>query len=267
MPPHPYFDLELLDDNTLNHYLPAPIIARRTIHEWPLSCVQQITCQDATQHIYKSQAHPSVESAIYRSITAAHLLAATVINEHHLILPYVAQTALTRDPAAEAQHILMHIAAMPRHTPVYQTLNTFDAWLARMHATVSSLQELVHATTFQRLTHRDIARINEFAHHPEMQALWQGVVGVVHGDLTPENMIHTATCTYIIDWQRPLYAPIVIDRWMLEQTLQLPSTTPTMTQALCVILEIAWLTDAATRWFPAGIPHYDGHIHALVQRL
>lgn len=83
MPLRPYFELELLDDNTLNHYLPTPMIARRTIHEWPLSCVQQITCQDATQHIYKSQAHPSVASAVYHSITVAHLLAAIPAPEYH----------------------------------------------------------------------------------------------------------------------------------------------------------------------------------------
>ncbi|MEY3989368.1 MAG: hypothetical protein RI985_449 [Chloroflexota bacterium] len=48
MPLRPYFELELLDDNSLNHYLPTPIIARRTIHEWPLSCVQHLTCGDGS---------------------------------------------------------------------------------------------------------------------------------------------------------------------------------------------------------------------------
>jgi hypothetical protein len=109
--------------------------------------------------------------------------------------------------------------------------------------------------------------IEEQAHRPNLYALWQGAIGVVHGDLSASNMIHTATQSYVIDWQRPLYAPTVIDRWMIEQAFQLSSTTPPMAGVLCTLLEITWLTESATRWFPAGANHYDGQITALTQQL
>ena len=268
MPPHPYFDLELLDDDVLHHYLPAPIIARNTIHEWPLSCVHHLTCLDGSQYIYKSQAHPpSVEAAVYRVNVAPHLLPATIINDKQLILPFVANSALTRDRTTTMDSILGHIAMMSPHTPVYRLLDTLEAWHALVQSTTHRLHELVHTNAFHRLTLHDIARINMVAHHAEIHALWHGQIGIVHGDVTSANLLHTPTHTYVIDWQRPLYAPTVIDRLMIERTLQLPTSTPPYTHALCAILEIAWLTDAATCWFPAGMAHYDEQIHALVQQL
>lgn len=268
MPAHPYFDLELLDNTVLHHYVPAPIVTRTTVHEWPLSCVQLLTCQDGSQHIYKSQAHPpSVEAAVYRVNAAPHLVSATIINDHHLILPFVARSPLNQTGEEVLQQILGNIATMSRQTPVYRSLATLEQWHECIHSTTGTLHELVHTQTFHQLTTHDIARINTIAHHVALHALWQGEIGIVHGDLTAANMLHTPTHTYVIDWQRPLYAPTVIDRWMLERTLHLPTTTPPHTKALCTMLEIAWLTDAATRWFPAGVAHYDRQIHALIQQL
>jgi hypothetical protein len=267
MPPHPYFDLELLDDNTLNHYLPTPMIARRTIHEWPLSCVQQITCQDATQHIYKSQRAPSVESDIYSMVTAPHILPATIIQQHHLLLPFIVATPIPIDDGERiAAYIRTAIATMPAQMPVYRMLDTVRAWQALIDQTISTLRQLVNTATFTHLTHNDIAYIEARAHHPDIYALWQGEIGVVHGDLMRANLVHSPQQIYVIDWQRPMYAPTVIDAWMLEQALQLPIRTPPMTQMLCTILEICWLTESATQWNPAGTNHYDKYMAMRVQQ-
>lgn len=266
MPRHPYFDLALLDDTVLNQYLLAPIVLRQTIHEWPLSCVQRITCDDGSQHIYKSQAPPSVESAVYGTVSAPHLLSATIISNQHLLLPYISATTSLGNHADVVQRVLTHIATMPPHTPVYRTLDTIHTWTTLMDTTCATLRRQIDDTTFSHLTHADVTRIEEWAHHHDLYELWQGSVGVVHGDLSTSNIMHATTQTYVIDWQRPLYAPTVIDRWMIEQALQLQSTTPPMTGVLCTLLEIAWLTEAATRWFPAGASHYDGQITALTHQ-
>ena len=263
---HAYFDLELLADEQLRPYLPAPITDRHTIHEWPLSCVQRLDCADGTKYIYKSQRQPSVEAAVYRTVSAIHLLPATVIDDHHIILPYVSPSAHIDHPVDVAQGVLAHIATMPSHTPVYRTLDTIHAWGMLMDATIATLRQLVNSATFTHLTHAEITRIAEWAHHRDVRALWQGPVGVVHGDLSTTNILHTSAQTYVIDWQRPLYAPVVIDRRMIERALHLPSSTPPMTDTLCIMLEIAWLTEAATRWFPAGASHYDRQITVLTQQ-
>lgn len=264
MPPHPYFDLELLDDTALNHYLPAPITTRHIIHEWPLSCVEHLTCDDGSQHIYKSQRAPSVESDLYSTITAPHLLPATIIQPHHLLLPFIASRPI-HDAASVAIQVRTAIATMPAQTPVYRTLDTLSAWERLIDRTMSTLRQLVQATTFVHLTLADIAHIEASAHHPDALALWQGEIGVVHGDLSLANLLNTPHQTYVIDWQRPMYAPTVIDAWMLERALQLPTRTPPMTQQLCTILEMCWLTDAATQWFTPGVAHYDAQIAQRAQ--
>ncbi|MBM4414251.1 MAG: hypothetical protein FJ040_12505 [Chloroflexi bacterium] len=265
MPPHPYFDLELLDNITLNHYLLAPIETRHIIHEWPLSCVERLTCRDGSQHIYKSQRPPSVESELYSMVTAPHLLPATIIQPHHLLLPFITSTPI-HDAAYAVRQIRTAIAAMPVQTPVYRTLDTIDAWETLIDRIVRTLRQLVQATTFVHLTLADIAHIEASAHHPDVLALWQGEIGVVHGDITLANLLNTPHQTYVIDWQRPMYAPTVIDTWMLERALQLPISTPLATQMLCTILEMCWLTEAATQWFPRGMAHYDAQIAQRAQQ-
>ncbi|MFZ9857828.1 MAG: phosphotransferase [Roseiflexaceae bacterium] len=265
MPRHPYFALDLLDDDQLKPYVSSPIITRQTIHEWPLSCVQRVDCADGTQYIYKSQVQPSVEAAVYRTVRAPHLLPATVINDQHIILPYIASLDQINNHVDIAQGVLAHIATMPPYTPVYRTLDTIHAWSTLMDATVATLWQLVNSATFTHLTRADVTRIVDWAEHRDVYALWRGPIGVVHGDLSASNILHTTDQAYVIDWQRPLYAPTVIDRWMIEQAFQLPSSTPPMTDTLCVLLEIVWLTEAASLWFPAGASHYDRQITALTQ--
>jgi hypothetical protein len=53
---HPYFDLVLHDDEELSALLGWRIVERRTLHEWPLSCVQRVTTADDTRIVYKAQA-------------------------------------------------------------------------------------------------------------------------------------------------------------------------------------------------------------------
>ncbi len=266
MPPHPYFALELLSDDTLFDYLHSPIKTRNTLHEWPLSCVQQITCQNNTTHIYKSQTSPSVEAAVYHAVTAPHLLPATIIDNHHLVFPYVRSQNIP-GTTIMAQQILTAIASMPASTPVYRRIDTIIAWEHLIAVTTTALHHLVESGRFTKLTPADIDVIEQIAHHPLLHALWHGPIGVVHGDLRVENIILDHTNLYVIDWQRPWYAPTVIDAWMLFTSFNIAHTFPQMTAQLCILCEITWLTEAATTWFPAGQPHYDGQLATLVQRL
>lgn len=266
MPRHPYFDLELLDDATLTMHIDAPIATRHTIHEWPLSCVQRITCHNGAQYIYKSQTSPSVEGQLYRTCTAPHLLKATVIDDNHLILPYIASQPIPRERAI-VSHVMAAIASMPPSTPVYQRVETVEAWDTLMQTTVDALTHLVNTGRFTHLTSAHITLINDYAHHPHIEALWHGPIGVVHGDLGLHNLLYHATHIYIIDWQRPCYGPRVIDEWMLSSALNLTHTLPPMAEYLCILREIAWLTEAAIHWFPTGHTHYDTQITACARRL
>jgi hypothetical protein len=58
---HPVFtNLFLHTNNELSELLGSAIATRKTIHEWPLSCVQQLVLQNDTKLIYKTQLPPTV---------------------------------------------------------------------------------------------------------------------------------------------------------------------------------------------------------------
>jgi hypothetical protein len=143
--------------------------------------------------------------------------------------------------------VIAHIATMPSHTPVYRTLDTIHAWGLLMGATVTALRQLVNSATFRLLTNAEMTRIAEWVYHRAVSALWQGPVRIVHADLSTTNILHTSA-------QAQTH---VIDMKMIEQAMRLPPSIPSMTDALCILLEITWLTEAATRWFPAGASYYD----------
>jgi hypothetical protein len=51
---HLFFDLVLHDDDELSALLGSPVVDRRTLHEWPLSCVQRVTTAGGGTIIYKT---------------------------------------------------------------------------------------------------------------------------------------------------------------------------------------------------------------------
>ena len=77
---HPYFNLYLHDRDELEKILQAEIVERRTLHEWPLSCVEQLTTNHGDKWIYKSQFGPTVESAFYRNARSSLLATAKTLH-------------------------------------------------------------------------------------------------------------------------------------------------------------------------------------------
>ncbi|HRJ44829.1 MAG: hypothetical protein KJZ86_20090 [Caldilineaceae bacterium] len=86
---HPYFNLLLHSDDELSAHLGEAITERVTLHEWPLSWVQQLTTAGGRRLIYKSQAVPSVESAFYAGARSPLLVAAETLlatDDHSALL-------------------------------------------------------------------------------------------------------------------------------------------------------------------------------------
>jgi hypothetical protein len=65
MKKHPHHNLWMHEDRELSAHIGSRVCNRTTLHEWPLSAVQKVVCQDGRQLIYKSQYGPSVEAAFY----------------------------------------------------------------------------------------------------------------------------------------------------------------------------------------------------------
>src|SRR5436309_10612868 len=66
VPAHPTFpDVLLHSDDELAHELGSAVVDRRTVHAWPLSCVQRLALEDGRALAYKSQLPPTVEPEFY----------------------------------------------------------------------------------------------------------------------------------------------------------------------------------------------------------
>ena len=76
---HKYFNLRLHDNVELEQILQAKIVERRTLHEWPLSCVEQVITNEGRKWVYKSQFGPTVESQFYANARSKLLVAGNTL--------------------------------------------------------------------------------------------------------------------------------------------------------------------------------------------
>ena len=288
---HPYFDLRLHDDTELAALLDAPLIRREPVQAWPLSCVEKIHLADGRVYIYKAQRAPTVEPAFYAAM-AAHAAQSAVTAEATRLLvgaqtlweeaPYACLLLEYVDapPFAEVYRtyelrpsacslITRFIGALPEDVPVYLDVGTPERWDAFVKETIDLLR-LLHAEgacpqvehqTIMRLAHKLEARVELADLCRESQLL--------HGDLKPDNVLMTDLTIRVIDWQRPLRGPRLLDVGTLLEGLGV-DPIPYVGKDVMVmrrVLDIHWLAECALRWFPAGRKTYDAQIAALIREI
>ncbi len=91
----------------------------------------------------------------------------------------------------------------------------------------------------------------------------------LHGDLAGDNVFVLPSGYRVVDWQRPFRGPADLD---LATWLESFGLDPLRHLAEGVVwtlylLRLAWFTECAVRWFPEGIPDYDGQIARLAMML
>ncbi len=276
MDPHPYFALHLHSNEELTPFLPSAVTARETLHEWPLSCVQRLHCEDSKSFIYKVQSAPSVEAEFYRQARSSLLVTAQILpvdsGPAALLLEDVDAPRLgdvilsTAEAVAHTEQILSQIAAIAGHLPALDDIRREDGWRARGRAILSDLHRLVKEGLFWQVTTSMIDDVAAAITAEDVQAAWRGQTGYVHGDLRAENVLLTEDGYRVLDWQRPLWGPVALDRLSLLSSLGVDPSGHVVAgvQRLHVLLQIGWLAQCAIRWFPPGVQHYDGQIAQLI---
>ena len=279
MDPHPYFALQLHRNEELTPFLPSAVTARETLHEWPLSCVQRLHCADGQTFIYKVQSAPSVEAEFYRQARSSLLVTAQILpvdsGPAALLMEDVDAPRLgdvvfsTVDAVAHTEQILSQIAAIAGHLPALDDIRREDGWRARGEAILNDLHQLVKEGSFRQVTASMIDDVAAVTTAEDVQAALRSQTGYVHGDLRAENVLLTADGYRVLDWQRPLWGPVALDRLSLLSSLGVdPSGHVAVgVQRLHVLLQIGWLTQCAIRWFPPGVQHYDEQIAQLIGSL
>ncbi|MCB9162049.1 MAG: phosphotransferase [Caldilineaceae bacterium] len=288
---HPYFDLRLHDDAELAALLDAPLIRRELVQAWPLSCVEKIHLADGRVYIYKAQRAPTVEPAFYAAMAAHAAQSAVAADATRLLVgaqtlweeaPYACLLLEYVDapPFAEVYRtyelrpsacslITRFIGALPEDVPVYLDVGTPERWDAFVKETIDLLR-LLHAEgacpqvehqTIMRLAHKLEARVELADLCRESQLL--------HGDLKPDNVLMTDLTIRVIDWQRPLRGPRLLDVGTLLEGLGVDPIPHVGKDVMVMrrVLDIHWLAECALRWFPAGRKTYDAQIAALIREV
>ena len=276
---HPYFDLWMHDDSELAICLGLPVVGRLTIHEWPLSCVQRLTLADGCTWIYKVQSQPTVEPEFYQR-ARSDLLVGTQV----LPIPGLPAALLLQDVRAETletyanslEETLYHVDTILESLghingclPAFADIRTAERWLAYARDLVADLIYLVESGAFKQVDRKMVDRVAEIT---QSKVVLQAVLvetGYVHNDLCAENIMVLENGYKVLDWQRPIWGPVALDRATLLASLEIDPANhvqPGVLQLRSLLL-IAWFAQAARRWYPPGAATYDHQISGLIDEL
>ncbi|MBX6750906.1 MAG: hypothetical protein IRY85_14745 [Micromonosporaceae bacterium] len=219
---HPRFpDLKLHSDEGLRTALGANVVARETIHAWPLSCVQKVLLDDGRLLAYKSQLPPTVEPAFYAAASSRLLpgcqqlgmldRCATMALDW-IDAPRLIDTVVdVADLLTHGRRLVAEIGEIAGDLPTYLDLAGVEAWTSVAETTLDKLDTLIGDGRFQFVTAEQSHRLRAFATTSAVLDAVSSAPRVTHGDLTAQQVFLTDDGYRVIDWQRPVVAPADID--------------------------------------------------------
>ncbi|QHT63218.1 phosphotransferase [Paenibacillus lycopersici] len=276
---HPHFELSLHDDGELADILGSPVTERASIHEWPLSCVQRIRTADGRSYIYKVQAPPTLEAEFYARARSPLLAEASAIEVKGrppaLLMADIEAPRLSElrprkaEAAAIADELLAGIAAIEGELPAMADLRTEERFAAYIGAALDDVQASIDDGSFVKTGEAMLGRLRQWSGSAAIREAFRTPSGYVHADLKADNVLAAPGGYIILDWQRPILAPVALDRAALLLSLGVePSglVEPGILQ-LYHFLHLAWFAQAGRRWFPQGKPWFDGIIAGIAGEL
>lgn len=271
MKKHPYHDLWMHDDDELSKHIGTAILNRRTIHEWPLSCVQIVDLEDGEKRIYKSQFGPTVESEFYAQAKSPLLPQAETLfreNGHSCMLlefidaPHVRDLTLSpREGLAMCNALMSELRRIEGTPPCYLDVSSPEKWRDVVGATLEDLLSLIDTGQFSQTTRETVAALEQCALSETVVSATQADVGLVHSDPSGDNVFVLPQGFRVIDWQRPKRGPRDFDKVAFLHCLgldPLEHVEPGVVAAwyfLCAY----WPTQCKKRWIPDA-QSYDGAI-------
>ncbi len=261
---HPKFDLWLDDDAELAAVIGSPITGRSTLQEWPLSCVQRVECASGRTYVYKVQAEPTVEPLFYERARSPLLVGARVLPRTAmpaaLILEDVHAPRLC-DLQTPTHHLLSivddlvaKIGQISGELPALFDIRSVDLWQVRAATILADLRALIEPGTQPQLTPALVDLVARHCQSAEILGAFRLPMGYVHADLSAGNVLAMGDGYRVLDWQRPIWGPIALDRATLLESLRLgggPHASVGVLQLRRLLL-IGWFAEQARRWFPPG---------------
>ena len=274
---HKYFNLRLHDNVELEEMLQERIVERRTLHEWPLSCVEQINTNEGRKWIYKSQFGPTVEPQFYANAKSKLLVAGKTLYKSesgyvNMLFEFIEAPRLEdlnfSDEAIVAawNNLSQSIAKIEGNLPFYHDISEKKLWKELMEMMLENLEKLVFQGSFQRVDKMALRKLKNWAFHEEVVAALGKNIGFVHNDLSSDNIFVMPDGYRVIDWQRPVIGPKELDLVGLLASLNRDAKrlVDQSIVRLLYLLRIEWCTECAVRWFPEGQDYYDQSIQRLI---
>lgn len=216
-----YPDILLHSDDELEAALDARIVGRKTIHEWPLSCVQELRLDDNRKLAYKSQLPPTVEPLFYEQTPSGLLPGSRSLgklgNCDTMIIdwidaPKLSQVALDEnDLVKHGRKLVTEIGKIRGDLPVHLDIGSAKAWSAVTQATFDRLDRLVADRRFKWVDSPAVKKARSWADSPGVYEAIEKNSRIIHGDLKADQVFVTADGYRVIDWQRPVLAPPEVD--------------------------------------------------------
>ena len=274
---HNYFNLRLHDNVELEELLRAKIVEWRTLHEWPLSCVELVITDEGRKWVYKSQFGPTVESQFYANAKSELLIAGKTLYQSEsgfvnmlfefIEAPRIGDLILSDHAIMAAWNDLSQpIAKIEGKLLYYHDISEKQLWNELMETMVENLEKLVSQGSFQRVDNVALRKLRKWASSEEVLAALGKNVGLVHNDLSSNNVFVLPDGYRLIDWQRPVIGPRELDLVALLDSLNSEASRFVDESLVWImyLLRIEWFTECAVRWFPEGQDSYDRSIHRLI---
>ncbi len=236
---HEAFDFWVHDDAELSAVLGSAVTSRFDIQQWPLPVVQRLHCADGATYIYKVQAPPTVEPTFYERARSSLLPAARVLPVPNgpaaLVLedlraPCLHDLELTQSRRLEiVDDVLTRINQIEGDVPALYDIRTKEGWDAYVELLLTNLRALVAAKDRPNFTPEILELVAERGRAAETYEALKTPTGYVHNDLLSRNVLVCEDGYRVLDWQRPIWAPVGIDRATLLESVGMdprPFVTP-----------------------------------------
>lgn len=252
---HPYFDLMLHDDEELVPFLGSRVLERVTVHEWPLSCVQRLALADGRTLIYKTQADPTVEPEFYARARSGLLPQTRTIHSEDgrssLLIEYIDAPLIEELDLPEAEvarvgrEVLAQIAGIRGELPHRYDIREEGGWRRLVQELVSHLRARIDGGTPGGVDEALVRELEHWAYSEPVLTAVRTRPGLVHHDLTGDNLFVLPDGYRLIDWQRPILGPTDLDLITLFGSLGFDPLRHVSEGALRVwlLLQIHWFRD------------------------
>lgn len=260
---HPkYSSIIMHSDNELESLLGAKIQSRKIIHDWPLSCVQELQIEDGTKLIYKSQLPPTVEPCFYEcasSILLPHHRSLGSLGECEIMTIEWIDAPLLKniihsdiELVEQGWQLISQIGDISGDLPTYLDIGSVDAWSIAGEVMFEKLSKLVLDGQFKLMDFSIVERLRNWARSDNVNKIITNNPRVTHGDLKADQVFVTTDGYKVIDWQRPVVAPPELDlvALLIGQNVKPRQFVDTIMVDIFWFLRLNWAVETQFDLFP-----------------